>query len=151
MTTKPVKKGRPGPDSVTGAIDADGHILEPPDVWEKHIDPQYRDRSIGLGKTADGLEGFLIDGRPSRLLPPGFPGVLGGMGEKDIVPGPDRTYVKCAPFGSMNAKERVERIEREGMSKAILYPTIGILWESEVTDPEIAGAYCRAYNRWIVD
>ncbi len=26
----------------SGAIDADGHILEPPDIWEKYIDPQYR-------------------------------------------------------------------------------------------------------------
>jgi len=141
----------PIPDSVRGAIDADGHVLEPPDVWEKYIEPRYRDRAIRIAKNSDGLEIFVINGRPSRLLPPGFAGVLGGMGEKDIVPGPDRTYVDCAPFGSMNAKERVERIEREGMSKAILYPTIGILWESEVKDPEIAGAYCRAYNRWIVD
>jgi hypothetical protein len=25
-----------------GAIDADGHILEPPDMWEKYIDPQFQ-------------------------------------------------------------------------------------------------------------
>lgn len=25
----------------TGAIDADGHILEPLDIWEQYIDPQY--------------------------------------------------------------------------------------------------------------
>jgi hypothetical protein len=31
-----------------GAIDADGHILEPPDLWEKYIEPQYRDRTIRL-------------------------------------------------------------------------------------------------------
>jgi len=151
MFTKPVKKGRPGPSSVSGAIDADGHVLEPPDTWQKHIDPAYRERAIGLSKNSDGLEVFLIDGKPSRLLPPGFPGVLGGMGEEDIVPGPDRTYVKCAPFGAMIANERVERIQNERMRAAILYPTIGILWESEVRDPGLAGAYCRAYNRWIVD
>ena len=34
-----------------GAIDADGHILEPPDTWEKYIDPQYRDRTIRIRKT----------------------------------------------------------------------------------------------------
>jgi hypothetical protein len=27
------------------AIDADGHIFEPPDLWEKYIEPQYRDRT----------------------------------------------------------------------------------------------------------
>ncbi|HUE38906.1 MAG TPA: amidohydrolase family protein [Candidatus Binatia bacterium] len=151
MDTNANRTGRAGPASVKGAIDADGHVLEPPDVWEKYIEPRYRDRAIRIAKNAEGLEIFVIDGKPSRLLPPGFAGVLGGMGEKDIVPGPERTYVGGAPFGSMDAKQRVERIEREGMSKAILYPTIGILWEAEVKDPELAGAYCRAYNRWIVD
>ena len=24
-------------------IDADGHILEPVDIWDKYIDPAYRD------------------------------------------------------------------------------------------------------------
>jgi predicted TIM-barrel fold metal-dependent hydrolase len=33
----------------------------------------------------------------------------------------------------------------------VLYPTIGILWEAEVKEAALAGAYCRAYNRWIVD
>src|SRR5262249_44257577 len=33
----------------------------------------------------------------------------------------------------------------------VLYPTIGLLWECEVTDPEISIAYMRAYNRWIAD
>ena len=73
------------------------------------------------------------------------------MGQPDIVSGPDRRYIDGAPLGSMNAKERVERIDGEGLAKAILYPTIGLLWESEVQDPEISAAYCRAYNRWIVD
>ncbi len=31
-----------------GAIDADGHILEPPDTWEKYIDPQFRDRAVRI-------------------------------------------------------------------------------------------------------
>ena len=29
-----------------GAVDADGHILEPPDLWEDYIDPKYRDRAL---------------------------------------------------------------------------------------------------------
>ena len=27
-----------------GAVDADGHILEPVDLWERYLEPQYRDR-----------------------------------------------------------------------------------------------------------
>ena len=29
-------------------IDCDGHILEPPDLWEKYIDPKYRDRAMRI-------------------------------------------------------------------------------------------------------
>jgi uncharacterized protein len=32
-----------------------------------------------------------------------------------------------------------------------LYPTLGLLWECELTDPELSLAYVRAYNRWIAE
>ena len=140
-----------GEVSLEGAIDCDGHILEPPDLWEKYLERQYRDRAIRIKKDDEGWEYFEFDGKPSRLLPRGFPGILGAMGQPDILLSPERTWLAGAPFGSMDPKERIERIEGEGLVKAILYPTIGICWESEVEDPEISAAYCRAYNRWIVD
>ena len=31
-----------------GAVDADGHILEPPDLWETYIEPKYRDRALRI-------------------------------------------------------------------------------------------------------
>ncbi len=37
-------------------VDADGHILEPPDVWEKYIDPKYRDRALRIRVGSDGKE-----------------------------------------------------------------------------------------------
>ena len=51
----------------------------------------------------------------------------------------------------MDASERVELLDRENLAKAVLYPTLGILWEAEVEDVELSQAYCRAYNRWIAD
>ena len=126
-------------------------ILEPPDLWEKYLEPQYRDRAIRIKKDDEGWEYFEFAGKPSRLSPRGFPGILGAMGQPDILPSPERTFLAGAPFGSMDPKERLERIEGEGLTKAILYPTISLLWECEIEDPEISAAYCRAYNRWIVD
>ena len=38
------------------------------------------------------------------------------------------------------------------MEKAIIYPTLGLAWETEdVEDLELQAAYARAYNRWVVD
>ena len=64
-----------------GAIDADGHVLEPPDMWEKYIDPQFRDRAIRLRPNRDGLEMLEIGGRPSKFMIPGGLTFAGAMGK----------------------------------------------------------------------
>jgi len=136
------------------AIDADGHILEPPDLWERYLEPQYRDRALRIRVDDDGLEYLEIGGRASQLSRRGFPGTLGAMGKmhvEDVRPSPERTYLAGAPHGSMDMKERLERLDAENLDAAVLYPTIGILWEAELPDAELSLAYCRAYNRWIAD
>ncbi len=137
-----------------GAIDADGHILEPPDTWEKYIDPQFRDRAIRIYPNADGLEIIEVGGRPAKYMRPGGLAISGAMGQKgeDLEPHPDKTYVGQAPFGSMDPTERVARLDQEGLEKAIIYPSMGLLWEAEdIEDLELQAAYARAYNRWVED
>jgi len=137
-----------------GAIDADGHILEPPDLWEKYIEPQYRDRTIRLRANHEGLEVLEIAGGPAKYIPPGQLAQFGAMGkgEEVLKPHPSRTYVNQAPFGAMDPKERLARMDQEGLEKAIIYPSLGLIWETEdVEDIELQAAYARAYNRWGVD
>src|SRR5207244_4662768 len=52
---------------------------------------------------------------------------------------------------SMNAGERLQLLDQEGLEVAFLYPTIELLWEAECDDAEISQAYTCAYNRWIAD
>ncbi|HXW83909.1 MAG TPA: amidohydrolase family protein [Candidatus Binataceae bacterium] len=134
-------------------VDADGHILEPPDLWERYLEDRYRARAIKVVRNDKGLECLQYDGKLAVQAQPGFLSALGGMGreQSELRPDPDRTYVKSAPFGSMDARERVELLDRENLAKAVLYPTLGILWEAEVDDVELSQAYCRAYNRWIAE
>src|SRR2546423_12029609 len=63
-------------------IDCDGHILEPPGLWETYLEPAYRDRALRIRVGADGLEHLLIDGRPSTIARPGQLATLGGMGKR---------------------------------------------------------------------
>ena len=91
-----------------------------------------------------------VDGKPMWTGYPGMPGSFGGMGAENLDPSPDLTYVGSAPSGSMNAKERIARMDSEGMVKSVLYPTLG-LFLGEIKDPDLYAAHCRAYNRWIVD
>jgi predicted TIM-barrel fold metal-dependent hydrolase len=134
------------------AVDADGHILEPPDLWLKYIDPQYRDRAIRIDHDEKGWEVLLLDNKPAEVVR-GTLGALGGVGmnaEELLVPG-KKTYMDGCPLGSYNPKARLQVMDEEGIDIAMLYPTIGIFWEGWVQDPKLATAYSRAYNRWLVD
>ncbi len=153
-------------------IDADGHILEPPDLWEKYLEAKYRANAIRLKVDDEGYEYLEVAGKPVGQTQRGQLGTLGGMGReineatkrrRQFVeagkgaelrfekPRPEDTYVKGAAFGTMDMKERVALLDREGLAKALLYPTLGLLWEAETMDAELSAAYCRAYNRWIAD
>jgi hypothetical protein len=60
-----------------GAVDADGHILEPPDLRESYIDPKFRNRALRIVVDEDGLEELEIDGKRSSMSRKGFPATLG--------------------------------------------------------------------------
>jgi predicted TIM-barrel fold metal-dependent hydrolase len=139
--------------SYSGAVDADGHILEAPDLWERYLEPRYRENALRLRTDAHGLEYLEINGAPSKVVRGGMLGMLGGMGRDlaEVLPAPDHTYAGGASFGAMDARERVARLDQEGLDAAFLYPTLGVLWEAECSDADVAQAYTRAYNRWIVE
>ena len=139
----------------SGVVDADGHILEAPDLWEKYLEPKYRDRAVRIRKDERGLEYLEVDNKPSRMTRNGAPSSLGVM---DQLAGIEYKreptgsgYVDNASFGSMDPKERLKRLDIENIDRVFLYPTLGLLWEPECEDLELALAYARAYNRWIVD
>jgi predicted TIM-barrel fold metal-dependent hydrolase len=140
----------------SNGIDADGHVLEPPDLWERYLEPRYRDRALRVRKDPDdGLEYLEIDGRPSKLL---RRGMMSGLGLMDRVGGivherepTGSGYVDMAPLGAMNAAERIERLDLENLDRVLLYPTLSAMWLAECEDEELTQAYLRAYNRFIVD
>jgi predicted TIM-barrel fold metal-dependent hydrolase len=134
-----------------GTVDADGHILEPDTLWEEHLEEKHRPRALRIRTDDQGLEYLELDGRPSQRTNKGFLGLLGAMGEDNPKRSPDRRYMDNIPFGGGDPAERLELLERENLEQTILYPTLGLLWECEVEDPELTVAYQRAYNRWIAE
>jgi predicted TIM-barrel fold metal-dependent hydrolase len=134
-----------------GTIDADGHILEPADLWENYLENQYKNRALRIKVDDDGYEYLEINKSPSKRSRKGSLGLLGAMGEEDMRPSPERRYADNMPFGSCDAGQRLDLMRQENLECTLLYPTIGLLWEVELKDPELSLAYCRAYNRWITD
>ena len=60
---------------------------------------------------------------------------MGAADLADIQRNPDRTYLHEAPFGSMDPRQRLEVLDAENLDAAILYTTMGLLWEAELEDP----------------
>lgn len=133
-------------------VDADGHVLEPRDVWVKYLEPNLRERAIRIERDAEGVECLLVDGRSHSQLR-GRLGALGGIGmdSEDLMTVGERSYEDGCPKGGYDPQARLAIMDGEKIDVVLLYPTIGISWEGLVRDPQIATAYCRAYNRWLVD
>lgn len=137
----------------TRVIDADGHVTEPSDLWERYLEPEYRPRAIRIAKNPAGLEELLIDGKRHHVYAPGTLGVLGGIGmeaEKLLEPGV-YAYRDACPPGGYDPQARLKVMDEEKIDVAVLYPTIGLTWEGHVDDPGLAAAYCQAYNRWLTE
>jgi predicted TIM-barrel fold metal-dependent hydrolase len=133
-------------------VDADGHVLEPRDTWQKYLEPKYRADAIRIEKDSEGIECLLVENQVHPALR-GTLGALGGieMDSTDLMTVGARSYEDGCPPGGYNPAARLAVMDSEKIDVALLYPTIGIAWEGLVKNPELATAYSRAYNRWIVD
>ena len=61
------------------AIDADGHILEPLDLWDKYMDPGFHERRPRFVIDDNGKERLSVDG---KLL--GNPRGIGSLGSVGV-------------------------------------------------------------------
>src|SRR5713101_6192254 len=92
-------------------IDCDSHVMEPPDLWEKYLEPRFRNRAIRIVQDpSDGMEVLTVDNQP--LLK----GVLGGLGganvdrQKLFVPG-EVSYMDGCPPASYLPDERLKLLD----------------------------------------
>jgi uncharacterized protein len=133
-------------------VDADGHVLEPADLWLRYLEPAYRDRAIRIVRDDEDYEVLLIDGQPLKTLR-GELGALGGieMDPTELLTRGRLTYAEGSPAGGYDPAARLRVMDAEGIDAVLLYPTIGICWEGHVTDGALATAYARAYNRWLAE
>jgi predicted TIM-barrel fold metal-dependent hydrolase len=135
-------------------VDADGHITEPGDLWERYIDPKYRDSCPKIFIERDGAERFRIDehltvqSEVRHRKPSIATASLFGGRDGDLQP--DLTYYD-GEAGGFDPHERIKWMNREGFDRAVLFPslTINLIWHT--MDPKRAAAVTDAYNRYVLD
>lgn len=130
---------------MTRVIDADSHVMEPADLWQTYLEPRFRDRAIRI-EEHEGVE-QLVMGDQVILA-----GTLAGLGGAHVDPRAqlfDGTmkYADACPPAGYDAAARVALYDQWGVAAGVVFPTIGIL-PFPCDDPDLASAYCRAYNTW---
>lgn len=142
----------PAPEAGTGRtydiIDADGHVLEPLDLWDEYMDPAYRDHAPRLFVDTDGKERMRLEGKV--LGTGGGLGVTGAIGARQGTVGRQIFKYLDGRRGGFDPHARIVDMDLDDIDAAFLYPSLGLFFGA-VSDPRLAAALCRAYNRWLAD
>ena len=138
-------------------VDADGHIMEPANLWIDHLESRFKERAMSVRTDNEGLEYLQIDGKKSRVLNGGQLGSLGLLDE-EMAPRRGETFTPglldfedCTPLAAVDPHARIKWMDEQGIDITILYPSLGLNWQSECEDTALAVAHCRVYNNWITD
>ena len=99
-------------------VDADGHILEPLDLWSNYIDPAFRDRAPRIAKGDNGKERLVIDENPVGDSRIGI-GRIGGVGARQGIVAADTLQYKDGTK-KMNVPENVPIVRAVPGSRADL-------------------------------
>jgi len=127
-------------------IDADGHVMEPPDMWRRFIDPAFRDRAPGLVQTPDGRARLVTGGRFSPRDDAISAAMLARFGADT------RKRLPAYHAAGYSAESQVQALDAGGVAISFLYPTQGLYVASvDDLDPALGIAICRAYNDWLLE
>jgi len=134
-------------------VDADGHVVEPPEMLNEYIEPKFRDR----------IPKYVKDEKGREWWEPRDPSVSDAQSWFPR----ERTLVTCLPnsagrpwnevlgkgfreglAGAWDPHARIRDMDSEGIDVAVLYPTYALGF---VRDAALQGAVYRAYNNWLAD
>jgi predicted TIM-barrel fold metal-dependent hydrolase len=128
-------------------VDADSHVLEPPDLWVERLAPEHRDRGVRIFER-DGVEHLEIAG---NIVLSGTLAGLGGVHvERAQLFSGAMKYLDGCPPASYDATARVRLYDEWGVDAGLVFPTIGIL-PFVTDDMDLLNAMMSAYNRWQAD
>jgi predicted TIM-barrel fold metal-dependent hydrolase len=129
-------------------VSVDDHVVEPPDVFEKHLPAKYQEFAPKLSERADGTLAWNY--YEHEITNVGLNAVAGRPREEY---GIEPTRLDEMREGCWNVDERVKDMDAGGVLGSLCFPSMpgfaGRIFSS-AKDDAIASAMVRAYNAWHV-
>ncbi len=130
-------------------MDSDLHLMEPPDLYARHLAAEYQSRAPKTHRQLPGhFAWWEIEG---RRIPP--------WTENDAVleanqplDARSQDVMKDGWDHGFDAASHVRAMDREGIDIAVLFRTVASMLVSlDDMDSEFSVALCRAFNDWVAD
>ena len=128
-------------------LDAEMHVMEPVDLWERYIDPRFKARAPRRLNERRWDIRTLVDGEVMSSMPGGdWPAVSDAEEQTLATRYADEIARNFDPASQLSA------MDKEGLDLAVLFPTSGMyVIAFDTMDADFAAAACRAYNDWLHD
>ena len=137
--------------------DSDMHVLEPPDLWQRYIDPAWRHAApVGLTemRARHAGPGEVARHAAHRAAAAGERRRVRAWSAEQ-----NRVFAAAEARG-WDAHSQLDAMDSEGLDLAVLFPSRGLfvlgldtpqMIGTDGLEPEFAAAIARAYNDWLRD
>ena len=132
--------------STSGYVSADGHVVEPADLWTTRMDKRFRERAPRVESRPE-ADYYIIEGLTE--FPVGLEGVT--IEEKiqgQVTTPKGRRHAETRP-GAWDPQPRLVDQERDHLRAEVIYPGGFGLQFFHVQDAEYQREIIRVYNDWI--
>ena len=159
-------------------MDSDIHLVEPPEFWERYMEPEFKARGPRLGEVGASAPGsivFTVDGQTVDYKDSSVVVTENGLttGFQELPVRQRQAHIRAqrvterankegraaltgrAAGDGTDPKNMLAAMEVEGIDLAIVFRTFGAhvvaFDDKHGMDGALAGAICRAYNNWARD
>ncbi|WP_211306238.1 amidohydrolase family protein [Fulvimonas soli] len=127
-------------------LSVDDHVIEPPDLFDRHLPAKYRDKAPKMHSMRGGQDSWTYEG---MVLPNIALNAVVGRPREEY--GVEPTAYNQLRAGTYDIKARIDDMNVNGVCSAICFPTFpqfaGTLFVNS-KDKEAAKAIVSAYNDW---
>lgn len=117
-------------------IDADSHVIEPPQIWAKYLAPEFKHFAPSPDMKIHGED------IAEKISPQ-----MREMGNKEMMQAHPHAYLH-----RYDPESHLQAMVQMGVDIAFIYPTYGLwLFAIDTMPAEVVGAFTYAYNTWLYE